>query len=69
MYADMKGEHQLSCPGGSHTQCRHNALVKLLENALKQAGFKTAREQKCGLDDNRRPGDVVAFNFEGGRCW
>ena len=35
--------------------------------ALKEAGFEVRYEQKGGLTDKRRPGDVMVLNWEEGR--
>ncbi len=64
---DTKGGHALICPGGSSTQLRHNKLVRRLHDALRRLGLRVGMEHGGGLDDHRRPGDLIIFGFDDGR--
>lgn len=46
---------------------RHNAVADRIESVVRMTGFRTAREHGGDLGDGRRPGDVVVFDWEGGR--
>ena len=54
----LKGDHALRCSGKMGMTMRHDALKLLLARAFKQAGFGVKMEQRGGLLDGRRPGDV-----------
>ena len=42
---------------------RHNSIRDLLAKAIESAGFKIGYEHNGGLTDNRRPGDIIVYNW------
>ena len=44
---------------------RHNEIRSVLAKALDNAGFETGYEHSGGLNDERKPGDIIAYNWKG----
>ena len=57
------GAHAVSCFGSSGTILRHNMVRDVVEKAFKEAGFEVRYEQKGGLTDKQRFGDVMVLNL------
>ena len=55
------------CGGGSSRILRHNNIRIIIAKAARDVGFKTDLEHGGGLGDNRRPGDVILYNWRDGR--
>ena len=64
---DVKGEHATTCAGGSSRILRHNTLRDIVAKAVRDCGYKTDIEHGGGLADQRRPGDVIVYNWQGGK--
>ena len=64
---DIKGEHQVTCAGRGGLIMRHDSIKHLLQQELKNAGFKTELEKNAGSPDKSRPGDIKDLNWEEGR--
>ena len=62
---DTKGNHATMCIGGASCHLRHNEVRGVLAKALDSAGFQTAYEHSGGLNDERKPGDIIAYNWKG----
>ena len=62
---DTKGNHATMCTGGASCHLRHNEVRSVLAKALDSAGFETGYEHSGGLDDERKPGDIIAYNWKG----
>ena len=60
---DTKGNHAVMCKGGPSRILRHNALRDTLAKAIKYAGFTIELEHGGGLDDGRKPGDIIVYNW------
>ena len=66
-WCDKKGNHALICAGLGSTRLRHDAVRDLLRKEIQDCGYATAIEHDGGLDGKRRPGDIIIFNFNGGK--
>ena len=62
---DTKGNHATMCIGGASCTLRHNEVRSTLAKALGNAGFETGYEHGGGLNDGRKPGDIIAYNWKG----
>ena len=45
----------------------HNSISNLLAKAIESSGYKIGYEHNGGLTDNRRPGDIIVYNWSGNR--
>ena len=50
---------------GASCTLRNNEVRGVLAKALDSAGFETGYEHSGGLDDERKPGDIIAYNWKG----
>ena len=64
---DLKGEHAIMCSGGCSRNMRHNTVRDLIAKAVRDVGYRTDKEHGGGLGDHRRPGDVIVYNWRGGK--
>ena len=64
---DLKGEHAIMCSGGCSRNMRHNTVRDLVAKAVGDVGYTTDFEHGGGLGDHRRPGDVIVYNWSGGK--
>ena len=64
---DLKGEHAIMCSGGCSRIKRHNTVRDLIAKAARDLGFRTDIEHGGGLRDQRRPGDVIVYNWGNGK--
>jgi len=64
---DLKGEHAVMCPGGCSRKLRHNTARDLIAKAVRDLGYRTDIEHGGGLGDQRRPGDVIVYNWREGK--
>ena len=64
---DTKGNHATMCTGGASCHQRHNEVRSVLAKALDSAGFETGYEHSGGLHDERKPGDIIAYNWNGSK--
>ena len=55
------------CGGGSSRVVRHNTTRNTIAKAVRDVGFRTDIEHGGGLGDQRRPGDVIVYNWRDGR--
>ena len=55
------------CKGGPSRILRHNEIRDTLAKAIKRAGFSIGLEHGGGLSDNRKPGDIIVYNWERGK--
>ena len=55
------------CAGGASRVLRHNNTRNILAKAARDVGFKTGIEHGGGLGDQRRPGDVIVYDWRDGR--
>ena len=55
------------CGGGSSRVLRHNTIRNILAKAVRDVGFRTDIEHGRGLGDQRRPGDIIVYNWREGR--
>ena len=62
---DTKGNHATMCTGGASCILRHNEIRSILAKAIQDAGFKVGYAHGGGLHDDRKPGDIIAFNWKG----
>ena len=53
------------CIGGASCTLRHNEVRSTLAKALENAGYETGFEHGGGLNDERKPGDIIAYNWKG----
>ena len=53
------------CTGGASCSLRHNEVRGVLAKALDNAGFETGYEHGGGLNDERKPGNLIAYNWKG----
>ena len=53
------------CTGGASCILRHNEIRSILAKAIQDAGFKVGYEHGGGLHDDRKSGDIIAFNWKG----
>ena len=51
------------CPGGASRILRHNNVRNIIAKAVREIGLKTDIEHGGGLGDQRRPGDVIVWNW------
>ena len=71
---DKRGYHSLQCVKGKHQIQRHNSIRDEVNRLLKQAQYNTKIEQKYKYDsnnqqvvnDNKIPGDIVAYRYDQG---
>ena len=66
-WCDVEGNHAIMCGGGHSRILRHNTLRDILAKAAREVGFSTDLEHGGGLGDERRPGDVIIYNWREGR--
>ena len=66
-WCDVKGDHATMCGGGSSKILRHNNMRNIIAKAARDVGFNTDIEHGGGLGDQRRPGDVIVYNWRDGR--
>ena len=66
-WCDIKGEHAVICGGGPSRVLRHNTIRDIIAKAARDVGLNTDIEHGGGLGDQRRPGDVVIYNWREGR--
>ena len=66
-WCDVKGDHATMCGGGSSRVVRHSTTRKTIAKAVRDIGFRTDIEHGGGLGDQRRPGDVIVYNWRDGR--
>ena len=66
-WCDVKGDHASMCGGGSSRVLRHNTIRNILAKAVRDVGFRTDIEHGGGLGDQRRPGDIIVYNWRDGR--
>ena len=66
-WCDVKGEHAIMCSGGHSRTLRHDTVRDIVARAARDVGFKTDLEHGGGLGDQRRPGDVIIYNWRAGR--
>ena len=52
------------CGSGPSRIWRHNSIRDLLAKAIENVGFKVGFEHNGGLPDDRRPGDIIVYNWE-----
>ena len=64
---DLKGEHAIMCSGGCSRTMRHNTVRDLIAKAVRDLGYRTDIEHGGGLGDQRRPGDVIVYNWREGK--
>ena len=55
------------CGGGSSRTLRHNTIRDIIAKAARNVGFTTDLEHGGGLGDQRRPGDVIIYNWREGK--
>ena len=60
---DTKGNHAVMCRSGPSRIWRHNAIRNLLAKAIQSAGFRIGYEHGGELNDERRPGDIIIYNW------
>ena len=60
---DTKGNHAIMCKAGPSRTWRHNSIRNLLAKAIENVGFKVGFEHNGGLPDDRRPGDIIVYNW------
>ena len=53
------------CGSGPSRTWRHNSLRDLLAKAIESVGFNIGYEHNGGLPDDRRPGDIIVYNWNG----
>ena len=66
-WCDVKGDHASMCGGGTSRILRHNNIRNIIAKAARDVGFSTDLEHGGGLGDQRRPGDVIVYNWRDGR--
>ena len=66
-WCDVKGGHATICGGGSSRFIRHNTMRNIIAKAARDVGFSTDLEHGGGLGDDRKPGDVILYNWRDGR--
>ena len=66
-WCDVEGDHATMCGGGSSRNLRHNTIRDVIAKAARDVGFRTDIEHGGGLGDQRRPGDVIVYNWRNGR--
>ena len=64
---DVKGDHAVMCSGGASRILRHNNIRDIIAKAVRDVGLRTDIEHGGGLGDQRRPGDVIVYNWCGGK--
>ena len=66
--SDRRGHHAMSCATTSDRIIKHDTVCDIVAGKGKEAGLHTQREVRNIVPDSRaRPGDVVMYNWEGGR--
>ena len=60
---DTKGNHAVMCGAGPSRIWRHNSIRDLVAKAVENAGYKIGKEHSGGLPDERRPGDIIVYNW------
>ena len=53
------------CGSGPSRTWRHNSLRDLLAKTIENVGFKIGYEHNGALPDDRRPGDIIVYNWNG----
>ena len=66
-WCDVKGDHAVMCGGGPSRTLRHNTVRDIIAKAARDVGLSTDIEHGGGLGDQRRPGDVIIYNWREGR--
>ena len=66
-WCDVKGEHAIMCGGGHSRTFRHNTIRDIIAKAARDVGCTTDIEHGGGLGDERRPGDVIIYNWRDGK--
>ena len=66
-WCDVKGDHAAMCGGGTSRVLRHNNTRNIIAKAARDVGFRTDLEHGGGLGDQRRPGDIIVYNWRDGR--
>ena len=66
-WCDVKGNHAIMCGGGPSRTLRHDTIRNIVARAARDVGFKTDLEHGGGLGDDRRPGDVIIYNWHDNR--
>ena len=65
---DVKDDHAVSCAGWGDGTLKHNSLVVILANVIKNAGFRCIFKDKGDIESNKkRSGDIGISNFDGGK--
>ena len=65
-WCHVKGDHATMCGGGASRLLRHNNIRNIIAKAAIDVGFKTDIEHGGGLGDQRRPGDVILYDWRDG---
>ena len=60
---DTKGNHAVMCKSGPSRIWRHNSIRDLLAKAIENVGYQVGYEHSGGLPDERRPGDIIVYNW------
>ena len=60
---DVKGDHAVMCQGGSSRILRHNNVRDIVAKAVRETGLQTDLRHGGGLGDQRRPGNVIVWNW------
>ena len=55
------------CGSGPSRIWRHNSIRNLLAKAIENVGYTVGFEHNGGLPDDRRPGDIIAYNWMGNK--
>ena len=66
-WCDVKGNHAIMCGGGNSRTLRHDTVRNIVARAARDVGLKTDLEHGGGLGDDRRPGDVIIYNWHDNR--
>lgn len=53
------------CGGDEGGILRHNGVRDALYDYAKLAGYKVEKKHEGGLDDERRWGDIIIYNYDG----
>ena len=55
------------CGGGASRILRHNTIRNIIAKAVREIGLQTDIEHGGGLGDQRKPGDVIIYNWNEGK--
>ena len=61
---DTKGNHATMCKGGASRILRHNEVRDIVGKAFQEIGYEIGFEHGGGLQDGRKPGDVIVYNWK-----